>query len=691
MSNGSGKPGASSSGFKVNSDLATTVATTASVLVNSGGVPGQSALFSNATFQKAMGETLAEEAKSRTMLKKYTNEVRLTLLTRRHRETVKLRRRAMKRKDFSVLSEDMLHSIPTDTDGDGYNHDQSKGHSHDDDNEWNEESSLPTVTLEDTKYSLFQGFTATIPDIDERLKKFTEGSGRLLEFNDAENESLVTSSPLRNGGNSSLLPDITEEKIRTSQSASQLNRFKEDINYRLDLIEIRKGLSSNEIDEIDRKIDRLYKQRKLVFDRIAAFERNQTVMEDHLSQIDSRLQVVKDIEPRGARKSSISSTVSSSSTALADAVDRLNINSDDETVYSPKTSAASSPTPEVRTSRKHKATLQRYYKPGDEIHSLRAHDAAVTCFGFDQPFGTLVTASQDNTVRVWDMSRYRCVGLLEGHFSNVTCMDMQDNLVLTGSLDATLKLWDVSKVGTSELDDSGDPVSPLIQSFESHVEEVTALCMHKNTIVSGSADKTIRQWDMNTGRCMQTIDVLWATSSMLNASSSLIGENSSSVLPGLGSWDDVKHPFIGALQCYDAALASGGSDGIVRLWDLRSGEVMRQLIGHTGPVSCLQFDEKSLITGSADRSVRIWDLRTGGIVDSFAYDSPITSLQFDYNRIVCTNRENTVKIYDRTDEKHQQFGAGVKDKDASIVNYARYKEGYMVEGREDGTIGVWAV
>jgi division protein 1 len=39
----------------------------------------------------------------------------------------------------------------------------------------------------------------------------------------------------------------------------------------------------------------------------------------------------------------------------------------------------------------------------------------ITALDFDVPFGTMVTAALDDTVRVWDLSAGRCMGLLEGH------------------------------------------------------------------------------------------------------------------------------------------------------------------------------------------------------------------------------------------------------------------------------------
>src|ERR1700721_1252462 len=74
-------------------------------------------------------------------------------------------------------------------------------------------------------------------------------------------------------------------------------------------------------------------------------------------------------------------------------------------------------------------------------------------------------------------------------------------------------------------------------------------------------------------------------------------------------------------------------EGIV-LIIVRTGQVHRTLIGHTGPVSCLQFDNLHLVTGSLDRSIRIWDIRTGAMINSYTEPHGITSLHFDSMRIV---------------------------------------------------------
>ncbi|RYC54281.1 hypothetical protein CHU98_g11925, partial [Xylaria longipes] len=152
--------------------------------------------------------------------------------------------------------------------------------------------------------------------------------------------------------------------------------------------------------------------------------------------------------------------------------------------------------------------------------------------------------------------------------------------------------------------------------------------------------------------------------------------------------------FVRALQVFESALACGTADGMVRLWDLRSGQVHRSLVGHTGPVTCLQFDDVHIVTGSSDRSIRIWDLRTGSIFDAYAYDNPVTSMMFDSRRIVSAACEDVVKVYDKMESRQWDCGAGITETEdgrtPAVVEHVRIKEGYMVEGRRDGIVGVWA-
>lgn len=270
--------------------------------------------------------------------------------------------------------------------------------------------------------------------------------------------------------------------------------------------------------------------------------------------------------------------------------------------------------------------LHEHFDAGSNIREIRAHQDTITAIDFDAPFGTLVTAALDDAVKVWDLNAGRCIGSLEGHTASVRALQVEDNILATGSVDATIKLWDLSRSDydphggqyekEGEEDDDAiafeNPDDQFVEppegsmrdcelyTLQSHVDEITALHFKGDVLVSGSADKTIRHWDLEKGRCVQTLDVMWAAA-----------QASASMNPTDSGWrptgrsQSSSADFIGALQVFDSALACGTADGMVRLWDLRSGQVHRSLVGHTAAVTCLQFDDVHLVTGSVDRSIRV--------------------------------------------------------------------------------------
>jgi division protein 1 len=131
---------------------------------------------------------------------------------------------------------------------------------------------------------------------------------------------------------------------------------------------------------------------------------------------------------------------------------------------------------------------------------------------------------------------------------------------------------------------------------------------------------------------------LYSPPQPINAARSL-----SATLPDPTAYDPDDYA-VGGIMHWGYALASGSADGCVRMWDMRTGQAHRTLVGHVAPVSCLQFDEFHLVSGSLDKSIRIWDLRTGTIADTVRYDHPVTALQFDSRKIVAACGENGVKV-----------------------------------------------
>ncbi|KZF19350.1 WD domain, G-beta repeat-containing protein [Xylona heveae TC161] len=554
---------------------------------------------------------------------------------------------------------------------------------------------LTNIPEDDNSYSLFQGFEATLPDMDashhKRHGRHHSRGRKLLSSADAEKEGQ---------------PKL--EKLKSEKGS---------LGHRLEMMAIRKNMCSAEIREIDNKIANLNTMRKIVLDRLASLEQEESSIEHDIVDVGNRLE---DLEEEMEDAAALAQPAQS---PKAEAVEEATPSGspDMEASFMSASIYEKIPSPKAKRRKNIRRIsmpiLHEHFEPGSNLKEIQAHNDIITALDYDVPFGTMVTAALDDTVRVWDLSAGRCMGMLEGHHASVRCLQVEDNIVATGSMDATIRLWDLSRAdyapqdnrinkGGEEEDDEDalgfehpddapiPPPSSSMQdcplfSLEAHVDEVTALHFRGDTLVSGSADKTIRQWDLEKGRCVQTLDVLWAAA-----------QASSTIQPSSGPWrqtgrlPDASADFVGALQCFDAALACGTADGMVRLWDLRSGQVHRSLVGHTGPVTCLQFDDVHLVTGSLDRSIRIWDLRTGSIFDAYAYDKPVTDMMFDTRRIVAAAGENVVKVYDKTDGRHWDCGAGVDAEEEgtrpAMVERVRIKDGYLTEGRKDGIVGIWA-
>jgi WD40 repeat protein len=138
-------------------------------------------------------------------------------------------------------------------------------------------------------------------------------------------------------------------------------------------------------------------------------------------------------------------------------------------------------------------------------------------------------------------------------------------------------------------------------------------------------------------------------------------------------------------------IASGSTDGTVKVWDCATGQVLHTFQGHALDVTSVAFspDGKQICTGSADRTVRIGDADTAERRTLTGHTDGVTSVAFspDGKRIVSGSRDQTVKVWDagtgdllRTLPGH----AGAVDCVAISAQGQR-----IVSGGADHTVTVW--
>ncbi|HEV7239442.1 MAG TPA: AAA family ATPase [Thermoanaerobaculia bacterium] len=97
-----------------------------------------------------------------------------------------------------------------------------------------------------------------------------------------------------------------------------------------------------------------------------------------------------------------------------------------------------------------------------------------------RPF--LVSTSVDGTISIWDLGRGERLHRLDAHRSRILALAALENTAVTGSADGTLRIWDL-RTGSAQTIEAA------------HVGPVTGLWMEGNIVVSASLDRTIRVFD----------------------------------------------------------------------------------------------------------------------------------------------------------------------------------------------------
>ena len=140
--------------------------------------------------------------------------------------------------------------------------------------------------------------------------------------------------------------------------------------------------------------------------------------------------------------------------------------------------------------------------------------------------------------------------------------------------------------------------------FTGHTQFVLSVSFSPDgeRIVSGSADGSVRVWDVRTQKVVSTQRLM---SGVLSVAYSPDGKR----------------------------IVSGSADGYVAVWDARNVEMTRKLTSHTDSVNSITIspDNSMIASGSRDQTVRIWDSGTGQNIHTLTCGGIVRSVAFSPN------------------------------------------------------------
>lgn len=288
---------------------------------------------------------------------------------------------------------------------------------------------------------------------------------------------------------------------------------------------------------------------------------------------------------------------------------------------------------------------------GQLLATLDGHSSSITSLAFSADGRTLASASNDKTVRLWDLNSRESIRTLElGHPVTAVALS-SDGKLLAAVIDLSvignvsgstqISLWDLVNGRERNTIQPGLPALQIAFSPDSkslawaNLEHAIGIC----DIESGVVSKPF-----NIGGSVRAV-------AFSADGRSIIAAGGGGAWPTLalcdrrtGELHQLKghqvHVWAVASSANAMSAVTGGYDGTLNLWDMKDGRLLKSFSGHSRGISSLAItpDGKCIASASV-RQVRIWRVdqsRKDSIRASFSF--PLIAVSPNSRRLVSLER-----------------------------------------------------
>jgi WD40 repeat protein len=280
---------------------------------------------------------------------------------------------------------------------------------------------------------------------------------------------------------------------------------------------------------------------------------------------------------------------------------------------------------------------------------FRKHNGPVKALAFSKDGRWVATGGEDKRICLWDVQTGELVGAIENQAA-VRALEFTGKGEMLAACGRDIRLI--------------DRTGRLIRTFSGYTTDIWSIGYHEGTkrITAGSYAKSIRVWDVETGK--PTITLEGHEKSCLPVSYNRSGDRiaSGSLDMSLRLWDAVSgnqqhkmelHSENIFAVCFHPSgkyVASASADKTIRLWRVDDGQILRTYSGHSGAVLGIQFSPEGnhLISCSADRTLILWETATARKLYLFTgHTDRINAVRFspDGTSFASVSDDQTLRIW----------------------------------------------
>ncbi|MGB3300715.1 MAG: caspase family protein [Phormidesmis sp.] len=255
---------------------------------------------------------------------------------------------------------------------------------------------------------------------------------------------------------------------------------------------------------------------------------------------------------------------------------------------------------------------------GERLQTLTHGDEGVFKVGFTHQGQVLVTASKTQGIKIWQQQPDRSFEFFQKitpveDVMSVAISESSQTIASSSASDNTMKtdivtIWDLK----------GNAVKQFAQPRHSDRINDLSFSPSGQLLATGSADKTVKVWDLNRHQWVKTITV---------------GKNVFSLL------------FVN-----EDTVAVGTTEGTVELWDISSASKQDFEGRHGGVVHSLALspDGKKLISASENSAFNVWRIADRKLIETVnGHEAQITDISFTEasNEVISTSKDNSVRLW----------------------------------------------